>query len=250
MSADKPWHEDDTFWKETLPILFPDSRIQEAEREVEQVLTLTKIPDGAAVLDLCCGVGRHSLELTRRGFQVTGVDRTQEYLDLAAAAAGREALSLELVREDMRSFRRDESYDGVINLFTSFGYFEDPGDDQRVVENIFASLRPGGVLVMQLMSKEVLARIFRARDWHEQDGVLVLEERKVRQSWSWVESRWTLISDRRRVDLDLSHRLYSASEITFLLRDRGFGEVAAYGDFAGSPYDDKADRLVVVARKL
>ena len=249
MSADKPWHEDDTFWKETLPILFPDSRIREAEREVEQLLALTKIPSGADVLDLCCGVGRHSLELTRRGFRVTGVDRTQEYLDLAAAAAGREALSLELVREDMRSFRRDESYDGVINLFTSFGYFEDPGDDQRVVENIFASLRPGGVLLMQLMSKEVLARIFRARDWHEQDGVLVLEERKLSQSWSWVESRWTLISDRRRVDLDLSHRLYSASELTFLLHDRGFGEVAAYGDFTGSPYDNEADRLVVVASK-
>jgi hypothetical protein len=95
----------------------------------------------------------------------------------------------------------------------------------------------------------VLARIFRPRDWHEQEGLLVLEERKVRQSWSWIESRWTLISDRRRVDLDLSHRLYSASELTFLLRERGFGEAVAYGDLDGSPYDEKADRLVVVACK-
>ena len=249
MSGEKSWHEDETFWKETLPVLFPDSRIQEAKQEIEQLLALAGIPAGAAVLDLCCGVGRHALELARRGYRITGVDRTQAYLDMAAAAAGPESLSIELVREDMREFRRDESYEAVINLFTSFGYFEDPRDDQRVVDNIYASLRPGGVLVMQLMSKEVLARIFRPRDWYEQDGLLVLEERKVRQSWSWIESRWTLISEGRRVDLDLSHRLYAASELTLLLRDRGFRAAAAYGDFDGSPYNERANRLVIVARK-
>jgi len=249
MSREKAWHEEDTFWKETLPVLFPDSRIQEAQKEVEQILTLTEIPAGAAVLDLCCGVGRHSLELARRGFRVTGVDRTKQYLDLAASEATAEALTLELIQQDMRTFCREERFDAVLNLFTSFGYFEDPRDDQRVVANIHASLRAGGVFVMQLMSKEVLARIFRPRDWYEQEGLLVLEERKVRQSWSWIESRWTLIREGRRVDLDLSHRLYSASELASLLRERGFEEVVAYGDFDGSPYDEKADRLVVLARK-
>ena len=161
MSADKSWHEDDTFWVETLPVLFPESRVREAHKEIEQILALADIPSGAVVLDLCCGIGRHSLELARRGFRVTGVDRTKQYLDLAAAGAGRESLSLELIQEDMRAFRREESYDAVLNLFTSFGYFEDPRDDQRVVDNVYASLRSGGVLVMQLMSKEVLARIFR-----------------------------------------------------------------------------------------
>jgi len=249
MSTDKSWHEDDTFWAETLPVLFPESRVREAQKEIEQILALAEIPSGAVVLDLCCGIGRHSLELARRGFRVTGVDRTKQYLDLAAAQAGREALSLELIQEDMRAFRREGSYDAVLNLFTSFGYFEDPRDDLRVVDNVYASLRSGGVVVMQLMSKEVLARIFRPRDWYEQDGLLVLEERKVRQNWSWIESRWTLISGQRRIDLDLSHRLYAASELMLLLRDRGFGKVEAYGDFDGSLYDEKATRLVVVARK-
>jgi SAM-dependent methyltransferase len=244
------WYEDEIFWRETMPILFPESRLKEAEAEVEQLLELAEISSGAEVLDLCCGIGRHSLELARRGFRVTGVDRTRSYLELAAAAAEREGLRLELVPEDMRRFRRDESYDGAINLFTSFGYFEDPRDDRKVLENLYASLRQGGVLVMQLMSKEVLARIFRPRDWYAQEGILVLEERKVRESWSWIESRWTLISERGRIDLDLSHRLYAASELTGLLRSCGFGAAAAYGDFGGSPYDEAAQRLVVVARKM
>ena len=249
MGKNTKWHEDETFWRETLPILFPESRLSEAEAEVEQLLELAGISGGTKILDLCCGIGRHALELARRGFLVTGVDRTRAYLDLAAAAAEREGLKLELVAEDMRRFRRDGGYDAAINLFTSFGYFEDPRDDRRVLDNLYASLRQDGVLVMQLMSKEVLARIFRPRDWYEQDGILVLEERKVCRSWSWIESRWTLISDRGRVDLDLSHRLYAASELTGLLRACGFGEAAAYGDFGGSPYDETAQRLVVVARK-
>jgi SAM-dependent methyltransferase len=239
MSKNMKWHEDETFWRETLPILFPESRLEEAEAEVEQLLELTGISGGVKILDLCCGIGRHSLELARRGFRVTGVDRTRAYLDLAAAAAEREGLRMELVREDMRSFRRDGSYDAAINLFTSFGYFEDPRDDRKVLDNLYASLRPDGVLVMQLMSKEVMARIFRPRDWYEQGGILVLEERKVCASWSWIESRWTLISD----------RVYAASELTGLLGACGFREAAAYGDFRGSPYDETAQRLVVLARK-
>ena len=149
----------------------------------------------------------------------------------------------------MRKFRRVESFDGVINLFTSFGYFEDPKDDRAVVGNIFASLRSSGVLVMQLMGKEVLARIFRPRDWYEQDGLLVVEERTVTQNWSWVESRWTLISGQSRIDLDLSHRLYSAAELSSLLRDCGFEQVAVFGDLGATPYDERANRLVLVARK-
>jgi SAM-dependent methyltransferase len=249
MRKEIPWHEDAFFWKETLPVLFPESRVQEAAQEVEQLLALTGLPPGAAVLDLCCGIGRHAVRLARKGFQVTGVDRTQAYLDMAAAAAGREKVHIELVREDMRNFRRPESFNGVINLFTSFGYFEDPKDDLTVVGNIYSSLRSSGVFVIQLMSKEVLARIFRPRDWYEQDGLLVLEERKVTQNWSWVECCWTLISGRSRIDLDLSHRLYSATELSSLLRDCGFEQVAVFGDLGGAPYDERANRLVLVARK-
>jgi len=249
MRKEIPWHEQDFFWKETLPVLFPESRVQEAAQEVEQLLALTGLPPGAAVLDLCCGIGRHSVQLARKGFQVTGVDRTQAYLDMAAAAARREEVRIELVHADMRKFRRLESFKGVINLFTSFGYFEDPEDDRTVLDNIYASLRSGGVFVIQLMGKEVLARIFRPRDWYERDGLLVLEERKVTQNWSWVESRWTLISGQSRIDLDLSHRLYSASELSSLLQDCGFEQVAVFGDLAGTPYDERANRLVLVARK-
>ncbi len=80
MKEPGPWHEQDTFWDTVAPVLFTERRWSDAPAEVEQVAYLLGLGSGAHVLDLCCGMGRHSLELARRGFQVTGVDRTRPYL--------------------------------------------------------------------------------------------------------------------------------------------------------------------------
>jgi SAM-dependent methyltransferase len=180
---------------------------------------------------------------------VTGVDRTRLYLQRAIRQARDEGLTVEFLREDMRRFRRRDAFHGAINLFTSFGYFPDPADDRLVVENVHASLKAGGVFLLDLMGKEVLARIFRERDWHRDEGLVVMEERSIRKSWTWVESRWTILRQGRKTEVELSHRLYSAAELEGMLRSAGFASVAIFGDLEGSPYDQNARRLVAVARK-
>jgi SAM-dependent methyltransferase len=231
------------------PTMFTQRRWEDAPAEVEQVVALLGIKPGAHVLDLCCGVGRHSLELARRGFQVTGVDRTRLYLDRASKQAEAEGLKVEFVQSDMRDFCRPDAFDAVVNLFTSFGYFEDPEDDRQVALNMCRSLKVGGVFLIEMLGKEVLARIFRERDWHEENGVLILEERKVSKNWSWIENRWIIFADSNRTELNLSHRIYSATELASLLTECGFTHVDAYGDLEGRAYDHLARRLVVVARK-
>ena len=249
MQEVKPWHEQNAFWETVAPVLFVERRWSDAPAEVGQVIALLGIDPGAHVLDLCCGVGRHSLELARRGFQVTGVDRTRLYLDRAFRQAKAEGLKVEFVQSDMRTFCKPDAFDAVVNMFTSFGYFEDPEDDRQVVLNMYRSLRPGGVFLIDIMGKEVLARIFRERDWYEEDGVLILQERKVSQSWSWMENRWIILKDDNRTELNLSHRIYSAVELTSLLAGCGFTHLDAYGDLQGSAYDHLARRLVIVAHK-
>jgi 2-polyprenyl-3-methyl-5-hydroxy-6-metoxy-1,4-benzoquinol methylase len=104
------WFEDDTLWENLESFLFSQFRSDAITvREAEQILTLVHPSPGAAILDLCCGPGRHSLEFARRGFQVTGVDRTARYLDTARATATREGLTVEFVQEDMRHFHRPEA---------------------------------------------------------------------------------------------------------------------------------------------
>jgi len=249
-TKEKPWYEQDDFWATFEPVLFTQKRITAAGEEVEQVLTLLELQAKAKVCDLCCGVGRHSLELVRRGFEVTGVDRTAIYLAKARARAKDEGLNVEFVAADARSFIRPQAFDVVLNLFTSFGYFEDTRDDKKVLENIYSSLKSGGRLVMDLVGKEVLAQIFRERDWDRLDDTILLREAKLNEAWSRIENRWILIKDgRQQADRRFSHRLYSAAELKELLKQCGFGQIDIYGGLAGQPYDQNAKRLVVVAQK-
>lgn len=244
------WHEDDAFWEEMGPFVFPQSRWEQAPADVERAVALLELPAGAAVLDVPCGPGRHALELARRGFRVTGVDRTRGYLDEARRRAASETLDVEWVEADMREFRRESAYAAVVNLLTSFGYFDDPADDVRVAEHFFASLQPGGRLLMDLMSKEVLSRIFRERDWREEEGgTLFLEERSVSRDWSWIDVRWIAIRGAQRREHRFGHRLFSATELVALLTGVGFRAITVCGGLGGEPYDHRAERLVVLARK-
>jgi 2-polyprenyl-3-methyl-5-hydroxy-6-metoxy-1,4-benzoquinol methylase len=245
----KPWHEDDAFWETVAPVLFYSENWELAAIEVDDLIHLAGIEDGAAVLDLCCGEGRHSLELARRGFRVTAVDITSLYLERAGARAEKEGLRIEFVQADMREFLRRQAFDVIINLFTSFGFFDDPAEDRRVLENIHASLKPGGVLVVQTMGKEVLARIFQARNWREADGHIVLQEASIERDWGWVVSRWIILSDGEVKEFTVEHRLYSAVELRELLIACGFASVEIFGDLSGSPYDNEAERLIAVARR-
>jgi SAM-dependent methyltransferase len=219
------------------------------KQEVEQILSLLKLQPGASICDLCCGPGRHSLELGRLGYRVTGVDRTALYIEESKKKADEQQLNIRFVHEDMRRFCEPNAFDTVINVLTSFGYFEDAADDKRVLENVYKSLKDGGKFLIDIMGKEVLARIFQEKRWRDEDGVIILEEAKVSEDWSSVDCRWIIIKDDNRDECRFSLRLYSAAELGELLKSCGFERVEFYGDLSGSPYDQAAKRLVVAAHK-
>ena len=76
------WFDDESFWIEMYPFMFPEERFEAAQEQVEKILSLVNF-QGTSILDLCCGPGRHSLILAERGFTVTGVDKTAFLLDKA-----------------------------------------------------------------------------------------------------------------------------------------------------------------------
>lgn len=246
---EKPWHEQDSFWETFGPAMFSNKVILAASQEVEQLMNLLKLQQDSMICDLCCGVGRHSLELVRRGFKVTGVDRTMGYLQEAKKKADAEGLEIQFIHKDIRDFCQPDSFDAVLNLYTSFGYFEERTDEIKTLGNIYKSLKSNGKLIMELMGKEVLARIFQERDWREEEGIILLEERKVGENWRFIESRWILIKDGKRYERKFYPRLYSAVELCELMSSCGFSRVDTYGGLDGSPYDQNAKRLVVVAHK-
>jgi SAM-dependent methyltransferase len=245
----KSWYEEEDFWTALAPRVFVSTRWEDAPHEVRALAALTGVQPPAHVLDLCCGPGRHVIEFARQGYRVTGVDRTPAYLARAAQLAGQRALAIEFVQEDMRTFVRPGAFDAIFNLWTSFGYFDAPDDDRRVLHNIRTSLKAGGVFCLDVGGKEIVARGFRERYWQEmEDGSLLLEEHTIVDNWNRINDRWIFMRHGERREYHSGHRLYSAAELSALLHECGFKHLAMYGDFKGSPYDNTAHRLVIVAR--
>lgn len=243
------WYDDDGFWEAASSSLFGDDAWQTAAADAGQLVALLGLETGDSILDLGCGPGRYALPLAGLGLSVTGVDRTAPYLDEARQRADAAGLDVELVRADMREFRRPRAFDAAISMLTSFGYFEDPEDDLRVLRNVFESLKPGGVLLIDTVGKEILGRIFQARDWKRVGEEVWLFERRPVRAWSWMENTWTRIRDGVVEEYEIGHRLFSALELASMAQASGFPETVAYGDLEGKPYDENADRLVVLARK-
>ena len=245
----KIWHEDDYFWESVAPVLFSTQRWERTELEVEQMLALLNLPEGAQILDVACGQGRHALELARRGYSVTCLDRTAAFLEKVRLQAEAEELAIEFVQGDMRGFVRPGRFHAVLNMFSSFGYFSDPRANMKTLKNMHNSLRPGGQLMMDLLGKEIMIRNFTARQWSEAGGTYLLEERRVADAWRSMQNRWIVISDGEAREFTWDLQLYSAAELSDMCKQCGFISLEVYGDLEGAAYDLEASRLILVARR-
>ena len=243
------WFEDDEFWSTFYPFMFAEERLEQAEGEVARLLALAEF-QGRSVLDLACGPGRHSIELARKGYQVTGVDRSPFLLSKAKDRASETQVEVEWIQDDMRSFVRPDAFDLAINMFTSFGYFDDKAEDVLVLKQLHHSLTARGVLVMDILSKEWLAKNFEATSSQEtEDGSVVINRREISDDWTRIRNEWILLKDDKVRSFKFHHTIYSGQELKDRLGIAGFQSVALYGDLEGNEYGTEAKRLVAVARK-
>src|SRR5262245_44600840 len=142
---------------------------REAARFVDRLVERLGAAGGASILDLGCGNGRHAARLASRGFDVTGLDLSAASLALAHARGG---LPVRWMRQDMRRPFGEGAYDYVLNLFTSFGYFENPADHRTVVRNIARALRPGGRAVIDFLNVRYAEMHRRPYEIVRRDGVV------------------------------------------------------------------------------
>jgi len=245
----KEWFDDDVFWRELYPFMFPEKRIAEANQQVAKILALTK-PIDKSVLDLCCGPGRCSIALAKRGYSVTGVDRTKYLLDKARARARAERVKIEWLRQDMRDFVCPDSYALVLSMFTSFGYFDDKREDMTVLENMFRSLRPGGVCLIELLGKERLAKIFLSPVVTLlPDGAMLVDQHQIVDDWTCIRNEWRVIRKGKVKTFKFKLTIYSGLELRERMERVGFASVKLYGNLDGDAYDSNAERLIAVGRR-
>ena len=245
----KEWFDNEVFWRETFPFIFPEERFAAADETVEKALILANV-QGKSALDLCCGPGRCSIALSKLGYSVTGVDRTKYLLDMARKKARNARIQIEWIHEDMRRFVRPDAYDLVLSMFTSFGYFENREEDKAVLSNVFRSLRPGGAFLLELMGKETLAKIFQPASAETlPDGSTFVEQRQIIDDWNRIRNDWTIVKSAKVQKFTFHLNLYSGQEMREKLEQAGFDQVKLYGNLNGDPYGPRAQRLIAVGRK-
>ena len=239
------WYLDEEFWRTFGPLMFNSDTFARGEEEIEQLAALLDTPSGH-VLDLGAGPGRHSLPLARSGYTVTALDTSAHLLDRLRQSAG--DLPIEIVQADMREFVREQAFDLVLVMWTSFGYFEDEADHARVLDNIHASLKPGGRLVLDLVGLETLCRTMEPVHLTEyDDGRMLVERPALVDDMTRLDNEWLLIDGDKVHRTHFSHRAWSAGEIHGLLSRHGFGLVTIHGDYDGADYDLEAERMIVIA---
>ncbi len=222
------------------------------EDTVAEVLMLRDLlPDAPAdLLDVGCGAGRHSLGLARAGYYVTGLDTSADLLEQARTAAAAENLDVEFVAADMRQIPYVACFDAAISMFSSFGYFDDAGNQQTLAA-IGRALKNGGRLVMELDHRDRVVATFRDNEWYELDDGTVIW---VRRSFEPVSGFSTAIERWRDPPGQEDERwrrirLYNASELAAMLRQAGLTPRLWFGSTALHAFSMLSPRLIVVAEK-
>lgn len=224
------------------------TRDKDTASEADLIEKLLELDEGARVLDVPCGEGRLSIEMARRGYNVTGVDKTRELLDSARHKTRRRDLDVTWEHRDMRELPWEAEFDGAFNYWGSFGYFDDAGN-REFVEAVARALKPGGRFIIETPTVETLLPKFQPRGWSQLEDVILLEERKFDHERSRIDATWTFIRDGERQQATSSIRLYTYRELCALLQEAGFTNCAGY-DAEGEPFSvPGSGRLVMVAEK-
>ncbi len=218
--------------------------------EVDGLIRGLGLEPPARVLDLACGYGRHAVLLAGLGYEVTGFDLSADLLAEAELRAQGAGVKLRLMEGDMRKLPFVREFDAVVNLFTSFGFFEDERDSRRVLEGIHAALDTGGRVLMDVINRDAVLRDLQPRMWRETDDGYVLSESEFDPLRSRLSGKQVHVRAHGEVrENPLSVRLYAAHELMALIESAGFQMDGVYGGFDLSPFELDSPRIVAVGRR-
>lgn len=221
--------------------------------EITQFLDVLKLSPEDKILDLCCGQGRHSLELARRNFKnIEGLDRSHYLIQKAKARAKKEDMNIKFREGDARKIPSPpDTFDVVTILGNSFGYFETIQDDLRVLKEVFRVLKPWGKLLIEITDGEYLREHFQNRSWEWIDKKhFVCRERSLSLDKQRLISREIINHVEKGVIADqfYAERLYSKESLTRLLETAGLSDITFHGQI--SPDSKRNQDLGMMERCL
>ncbi len=242
------------WWEE----LYDDMRMREmfekipkgrTEAQVDFVEKVCNLEKGAKILDLGCGWGRHSIELAKRGYEVTGLEINPSYIKEAKKRASSAGVKIDFVEKDMRKITFSEEFDAIILLWNSFGYFSDK-ENEKLIKSIYKALKEEGHFVLEIINRDWIVRHFTPKNWQKLNDIYILEDRKFVLDESRVKGKITYIQENKKMERITNFRFYSYHEIRAILKSTGFRKTQGYGSLEETPIELDTHLMEIIGRKL
>jgi SAM-dependent methyltransferase len=202
---------------------------ERTKQDVDFMTDVLNLPIGGKILDLFCGLGRHSIELARRGYNPIGIEHNQEYLNIARAKAEKNNVHIKFIQGDVRITEFGTNFDAAIIMYHSFGYFNDE-EDRIILRKIHCALKQKGRFLIEILNRNWLLNNFKEHEESIFDDVKIMEDRKFDLSTNRVNFVIKRHKGREVIIKKGAWRFYSADEMTKILEDIGFKFIAGYND--------------------
>lgn len=221
---------------------------KDAECHINFILSKINLPSKASILDLACGSGRHSILLAKEGYNVTGVDLSDKLLSEAIKNSKAENLVIEFIKSDIRDIHIEKKFNLILNLFTSFGYFETDEENLLIFKKSFEFLLDNGYFVFDYFNKDYLEKNLVLFSKEENDNYTIIQERKIVNQR--VIKKITIQRNGTTENYYESVKLYDANFLTQKLKEIGFEIVNLFGDFFGNEFNQySSPRFIAICQK-
>lgn len=226
--------------------LYRHRNTAEAQLFIDNIIQYVHPKPGSKILDLACGKGRHSIYLNKKGFNVVGVDLSHNSILEANKSAND---TLHFHQMDMRELQTKEPYDVVLNMFTSFGYFQHISDNIQVLKGVHAILEESGVLVIDFLNASIVIQNLVPEEKKEIDGITFTINRLIEDQ--------TIVKkihvQERSVQHEFQERvsMFELKDFKEMFSQSGFELIDYFGNYQLETFDpQKSDRLILVAKKV
>lgn len=220
------------------------------EQEVKFLLSEAEIKPNASILDLCCGTGRHSIELAKAGYTVTGLDISVGFLEVAQLKAKNEEAKINFIRGDMRNIPNKDGFDLIFIMFGAWAYFEEDEQNPAVLFQVYEALQTGRHFILDFFNHDWIVKNFQPHYWSKTGDDFLLEKGQS----DLIKGRHNSIStfikpDGNIIEWETSVRGYTLAEIISMLEKAKFKVRDIFGGIDRKPFCLDTSRLLIHAEK-
>jgi SAM-dependent methyltransferase len=217
--------------------------------EVDFIARELNLTEPKKIFDLACGYGRHANKLAALDHDVTGVDITKGFLEMAEREAKEMDVNVKYLLKDMREIDFESEFDCAISMSTAFGYFEDD-ENFKVLENVSRALKKGGLFLLDLANRDFILRNFLPYIVVEKAKDLMIDLNKLDIVEGRLYNRRIVFRNGVMKEKPFFIRFYAPTEIRDLLNKAGLKVLKIFGNYDSSPFNINSRRMIVIVDKV